>query len=101
MTIQDAKVMAGTTLELSARAFKDKGFESYEARCHSAACGRVISKAIAGGLEPSQANMGELFQAIANHSAWRQKFEKLGIFTKASEKAPSQSLADMLEEEGC
>ena len=101
MTLQDAITMAGTTLELSARAFKDKGFESYEAKCHAAACGRAIAKAIGGGMEPNQANLGGLFQAIYNHSAWRQKFEKLGIYTKAGDKVASQSLAEMLEEEGC
>lgn len=59
---------------------------AYRAKAHSAAAGRVMSHLAMNGvdeLEMNAVNMTTLFHSLANHSAWRQKFEAAGIFPKA------------------
>lgn len=65
---------------------KDGLVPRYAAKTHSAAAGRFIAWCLTNGadeMEPSEGNMTVLFHSLANHSAWRQKFEGMGIFPKA------------------
>lgn len=89
---------AAGDLELAARHFKDKGATSYTAELHASACGFAIAKTLKAGMEVNSANCGALFHALYNQSAWRQKFEKAGIFAKVGERS-LESLVDSLEEE--
>lgn len=52
----------------------------YSAKKHSGAAGKYLAKCVAEGLvlDPMAATL--LFHSLANHSAWRQKFTKAGIF---------------------
>jgi hypothetical protein len=56
---------------------------SYKAKAHSAIAGKLIAKVVEDGVAASAINMTILFHSLANHSAWRQKFEGKGIFPKA------------------
>lgn len=67
---------------------KDGLVPSYRSKAHSAAAGRVIAHLLMNGvdeLEGSVANMTVIFHSLANHSAWRQKFEGAGIFPRSEE----------------
>lgn len=76
---------------------KDGLVPSYRAKAHSAAAGRVIAHLLTNGedeVEANAANMTVLFHSLANHSAWRQKFEGLGVFPRsesAKEKDPAKA----------
>lgn len=100
MTIIDAISKAGSTMELAARSFKDKGRTHYSADLHYGAMGFAMAQQIKGGLEPSAENMAALAKALANHSAWRQKWEKLQLFPKAGPKAAEDIMAELREEMG-
>lgn len=100
MTIQEAKGKAQENVVLAARHFKDKGRTSYTADLHALSVGLATKKAIDGGLEGSAANYAELYKALGNHSAWRQKLEKLGIFASASARTVDSSMAELEEEMG-
>lgn len=99
MTIQEAIIQAGSTMQLAAQSYKDKGRTHYSADLHYGAMGVAIAKLVKAGLEPSAANIYALSKALANHSAWRQKFEKQGLFPKAGPAAATDIIAE-LEEEG-
>lgn len=86
---------------LGAKAFKDKGYGSYEARLHAALMGKAIAQAVEQGMEANESNLAALSHALYNHSAWRQKFEKEGIFQKAAAKQSGlDNLLAELKEEG-
>lgn len=93
---------AAETMKLGAQVQKDEGRTAYKAEMHAALAGHAMAKELAAGLEPTAGNLAAMFHALYNHSAWRQKFEKDGIFPKAEERAKG-GLADLLselEEEG-
>lgn len=100
MTIIDAISKAGATMELAARSFKDKGRTHYSADLHYGAMGFAVAQQIKDGLEPSATNMAAMSKALANHSAWRQKFEKLDLFPKAGPKTAENVIAELEEEMG-
>jgi len=60
----------------------------YAAKIHAVAAGKVMAAIVAKGVQPTAENMTILFHSLANHSAWRQKFEGKGYYPKA-EKAGS------------
>jgi len=93
-----AVVKAQEMMVNGAKAFADKGETQFKAAMHQALCGRILSKLVAEGLEPSAKNMTVVFAAVQNHSAWRQKFEKDGVFT--GKKEAKNDYAEFLEEEG-
>lgn len=98
---EDGIKILAETMELVARAQADKGVKVYTAATHAAGVGIGMSKALQAGMEPSRENMTALFHAGYNHSAWRQKFEKAGIFpTAAKRPASSDDLLKELAEEG-
>lgn len=100
MTIIDAVSNAAKTMELAARSFKDKGRTHYSADLHYTAMGYAMNKQFEGGLEPTNANYAALCKSLANHSAWRQKFEKLELFPKAGVKAVENIMAELESEMG-
>lgn len=93
MTIEQALVKAQEYMEKNARVVaegmtKDGLTPQYRAKAHAAAAGRIMSHLLTNGvdeLEPSAVNMTVLFHGLHNHSAWRQKFEKKGIFPQSAE----------------
>ncbi len=91
MTIQEAVAKVHDYMERNARAVaegmaKEGLVPSYKAKAHSAAAGRVIAHCFGQGLEVNEVNATVLFHSLANHSAWRQKFEKKGLFPASGEK---------------
>lgn len=87
-------------MELAARSFKDKGRTHYSADLHYGAMGFAMAQQLKGGLEGSATNMAALSKALANHSAWRQKWEKLELFPKAGPKTAENVIAELEEEMG-
>ena len=101
MQVNEAIRKSSEEMFLGAQAFKDKGYKAYEAKLHAALVGRCLAKRISEGMEPNDKNLGAMFHALYNHSAWRQKFEKKGIFEKASAKDDGlDNLLASLEDEG-
>lgn len=104
MVNQDMKKVldkAAERMELCAKHFKDKGASAYTAALHSSAAGIAIARAFEGddALELTPKNVTTLFHALYNHSAWRQKWEKAGLFAKASERS-LDGLVEDLDSEG-
>lgn len=85
---------------LAARHFKDKGRTQYTADLHALSVGLATKKALESGLEPTAANFAELYKTLGNHSAWRQKLEKLGVFESASNRTVDSTMAELEEEMG-
>lgn len=100
MTIKEAQGIAADNMTLVARHYKDKGVTAWSAQHHSLAVGLATQKAIAGGLESNAGNYAALYQTLGNHSAWRQKFEKLDIFPKAMDRTVDASMKELEEEFG-
>lgn len=73
---EQAKAIAKASTELGT-------VPHYAAKKHSGAAGKYIAKCVAEGLVVDAMAATLLFHSLANHSAWRQKFEKLGIFPQA------------------
>lgn len=99
-TINEVKGQAADNVVLAARHFKDKGRTQYTADLHALSVGLATKKAVEGGMETSAANFAELYKTLGNHSAWRQKLEKLGIFATASARTVDSSMAELEEEMG-
>tara|TARA_R110000868_G_scaffold40556_2_gene139838 strand:+ start:1518 stop:1838 length:321 start_codon:yes stop_codon:yes gene_type:complete len=99
-TTQIKKVLAkaSETMTLAAQHYKDKGATKYTAELHCGSVGYAMAQAVKGGMEANSANLGAMVHALYNHSAWRQKFEKAGIFEKAQERS-FENMAAGLEEE--
>lgn len=94
---------AAEQMELNARFYKDKGETKYTAEKHASSVGYCLKQALTKpvivekaevAMEVTTQNLGDLFHALYNHSAWRQKFEKADIFPKATER----SLAGITDE---
>lgn len=85
------------TMMLVAQALKDRGATSYKAEMHVTAMAIAIEKVVKAGMEVSRENMTAVIHALYNHSAWRQKFEKAGVFAKAGDRT-GDILAAMQEE---
>lgn len=101
MQINEAIRKSSEEMFLGAKAFKDKGYTAYEARLHAALVGRIIANRLNDGMQANDKNFAALFHALYNHSAWRQKFEKEGIFPKAGAKESGlDNLLASLDEEG-
>lgn len=101
MQVNEAIRKSSEEMFLGAQAFKDQGFSAYEARLHAALVGRCLAKRISEGMKPNDKNFAALFHALYNHGAWRQKFEKKGVFEKASAKDGGlDNLLASLEDEG-
>ncbi len=103
-TVEEAIKVAGENMEMIAKTFKEKGKKVYNAELHSQAAGFVMRQAFApknGELpvEPTSANYCAMFHALYNQSAWRQKWEKAGYFTKATSAKGFEGAMDELEEE--
>lgn len=82
-------------LNLGAQAAKDAGETTWRTERHNVIVAAVLSKAIAAGWQPSPAEMFQVIQSTYNHSAWRQKFEKEGLF-KTGKKAGDRDIAALL-----
>ena len=64
-----------------AKAATDGGLvPHYSAKKHSGAAGKYIAQCVEDGLKMDAMAATLLFHGLANHSAWRQKFTKAGIF---------------------
>jgi hypothetical protein len=119
MTIQEMIKKACETMQLAAQAFADRGQKSYTTEMHAACAGKAINiimqdraREIGDEIEKSQAcasvtvtlsaaELAALFHALYNQSAWRQKFEKAGIFAAATKRATTfEGLMAELDEEG-
>ena len=101
MQVNEAIRKSSEEMLLGAKVFKDKGYKNYEAKLHAALVGRVMANRINDGLEVSDKTLAALFHALYNHSAWTKKFEKEGIFPKASAKDSGlDNLLASLEDEG-
>lgn len=100
MTTDMKKVIetAASNLELAAKHFKDKGATAYTAELHASACGYALAKALKDGMEPTSTNLGALFHAVYNQSAWRQKFEKAKLFPKKEERSLDTLVNDLEKE---
>ena len=80
----------------AARMYQDKGRTEYKAELHRAAAALALEKAMGKfKLEPNARNLATLLGMVDNHSAWRQRFEKAGIFP-AKGAAPLGSKTDSL-----
>jgi hypothetical protein len=79
--------------QLAAQMVADGLTPRYSSKSHTAACGAVLA-AILKGVDASAVNMTILFHSLANQSAWRQKFEGLGIFPEAEKKDKEGKLVD-------
>lgn len=105
MQIKDAIAKAAEIMKLAAQHGKDKGKIAWAAEDHATAAGyclRVVFHPKDGkdALEPTAANYAAMFHALYNHSAWRQKFEKDGIFAKAGERSLASTVSELEEEFG-
>ncbi len=81
-----SEYMVRNAKAVSAQMTADGLVPSYRAKAHSAAAGRIMSHLLLNGedeVEGNAANMTVLFHSLANHSAWRQKFEGMGIFPRS------------------
>lgn len=77
---EQAKAIAAASTELGT-------VPHYSAKKHSGAAGKYLAKVVEAGLvlDPMAATL--LFHSLANHSAWRQKFTKAGIFPEVVKEA--------------
>ena len=104
--MEDALKKAGEVLGLAAKAAKDRGVVAWTADEHVRACGYIIRVLFhpkdpeAAKLEPTAANYAAVFHAVYNQSAWRQKFEKDGIFEKKAAKSYDNAMQELEEEMG-
>lgn len=84
------------TMTAAARMYQDKGRTEYKAELHRAAAAVAMEKTMSKfGFAPSARNIAVLLGMVDNHSAWRQRFEKAGIFP-AKGAAPLGSKTDSL-----
>lgn len=72
---------------IAAKQEADGLVKHYEAKKHSGSAGKYIAACLAQGLVLDAMGATMLFHSMANHSAWRQKFEKAGIFPAAVKEA--------------
>lgn len=80
----------------AARAMADKGRTQWPAEMHRQTCALLMSRALAKfSIPPEPFTLAAMLRVVDNHSAWRQKFEKEGIFPKSS---PARSADDYLAE---
>jgi hypothetical protein len=101
---------ASETMTLAAQAFADRGQKSYTTEMHAACAGKalesvqreMIAKTPEGERQVlNAAELAALFHALYNQSAWRQKFEKAGVFAAATKRATTfEGLMAELDEEG-
>lgn len=82
----------------AAKVHQDRGRIEYKADMHRSAVGYAMAKAFADGLPMTAGNLVGLLAMLDNHSAWRQRFEKKGIFPKASERPKAALVDDYLAE---
>ena len=110
MKIEVALKKVDETMQLCARHYADVGVKVYSADKHTNAAGLALKKVLApaaladgtpaDAVELTSANLAMLFHALYNHSAWRQKFEKAGLFEKKSERTVGDAIAELEEEVG-
>lgn len=104
MDMKTALEKVSEIMKLAAQHAKDKGAIAWSAEAHATAAGyclRVVFQPKDGqGLEPTAANYAGMFHALYNHSAWRQKFEKAGIFAKQGERSLAGLVGELEEEFG-
>jgi hypothetical protein len=114
MTIQEMIKKAGDTMTLAAQAFADRGQKSYTTEMHAACAGKAIAGVQAAKVKEltdsaqsdtdmllTAAELAAMFHALYNQSAWRQKFEKAGVFAAATKRATTfEEYAAQLDEEG-
>lgn len=100
MTTQEKIAKAAETMKVAAQAFVDRGQKTYTAEIHCACAGKSL--AVAQGEEKLTAtDAAALFHALYNHSAWRQRFEKAGLFATATKRVSTfEGLMAELDEEG-
>ena len=100
-TNRELVAIAQGVIESAAKAFKDRGADSYSADRHAAGMGLALHKAQKENGEALNADqLAALCHATYNHSAFRQKFEKAGIFPKAEARVSGLGnlLAELSEE---
>ena len=104
MTIKEALAKLADTLEKAARHYKDKGKLVYSTEDHANSVGfamrQIFHPKEGEGLESTGANYASVFLAAYNHSAWRQKFERLDIFPKKEAKTFENAVSALEEEFG-
>lgn len=104
MNITEALTKCDETLRLAAQFQKDKGATVYTAEMHCTACGLAMRQVLfpksGDALEATSTNIGTLFHALYNHSAWRQKFEKAKLFPKKEERSLTTAMEELEAEFG-
>jgi hypothetical protein len=103
MTIQEMIKKACETMQLAAQAFADRGQKAYTTEMHAACAGKALETVQKAKEEGplSAAEFAALMHALYNQSAWRQKFEKAGVFAAAGKRATTfDALMAELDEEG-
>lgn len=85
-------------MTLAAKALKDRGVKEYDSDAHAMIASLVIAK-LHGPGEITAKKIRPLFRALANQSAWRQKFEREEIFSPASKRDAAADLMEELQEE--
>ena len=87
------------TMEAGARVQKDKGRIEYKAEIHRALAAYSMAKAMERySLKPDAPTLRMLLAMVDNHSAWRQRFEKAGIFPKKDQRPIGAAVDDYLAE---
>ncbi len=104
ITVGEIANLVEEAMFAGAQVQKDSGRTEYKAEIHRALAAYAMAKGIAKfGLAPTAANLRTLLAMVDNHSAWRQRFEKKGIFPKKEDRpvgAKADDYLAQLEEEG-
>lgn len=104
VTVGEIANLVEEAMYAGAQVQKDNGRTEYKAEIHRALAAYAMAKALGKfNLPPTAANLRTLLAMVDNHSAWRQKFEKKGIFPKKEDRPASAKADDylaQLEEEG-
>lgn len=97
MTTTQVIAKAQESLNHAALAAKDSGVMQWETKRHNSVVAIVLVNCLAKGWQPTAADMFAFISATYNQSAWRQKFEKEGIFSKGRKSADNDIAALMAE----
>lgn len=101
MTIAEAISKSQETMVLAAKHYADNGAKVYTAEIHRLSAGLAMKQVFKAGLEQTAVNFADVFGALSNHSAWRQKLVGQKLFPEPSKKGGlTTAMADLEAEFG-
>lgn len=98
-TAQEVAAFVLAAMLAGGRVQQDKGRLEYKAEIHRALGATAMAAALKKfGLAPDAGNLRMLLALVDNHSAWRQKMVKEGIFPDPKDRPASAQVDDLLAE---